>query len=78
MAKKYDLRIENLVMETRTVWDDVTIPLTPEQQRQLAIVLHATAGSATSLVYERSHTGFTRIIHATDEDVQRAQADSTA
>lgn len=77
MAKKYDPRTEALVMETRTLWDDVTMKLTSEQRRQLAIALHNTPEAATTLVYERSHTGFSRIIHATDEDIQRVQSEAT-
>lgn len=78
MAKKYDLRTEALVMETRTLWQDVTIDLSLDRKRQLAIALHATAEAATSIEYERSHTGFTRIIHATDEDIQRVQSAAIA
>lgn len=73
MAKKYDPRIEDLVMETRTLWEDVTMELSLEQRRQLAVALHASPESAAALSYERSHTGFTRIIQATDEDIQRVQ-----
>lgn len=76
MAKKYDPRTDALVMETRTRWDEVTIQLTSEQRRQLAIALHSAPESAVTLSYERSHTGFTRIIEATDDDVQRVQSES--
>jgi len=68
---KYDSRLEMLVMETRTLWETDLSPLTLEERKKLAAALHATPALATKIHYERSHTGFTRIITVTEADVAR-------
>lgn len=84
---KYDLRLESLVVETRTYFD----PEIEEEIRQLDIddgeseaadgesdthallaeAAHRSPEQATSIHYERSHTGFTREITITPEDLER-------
>lgn len=71
MAKKFDARVDNLVMETRTLWDTSVGDLSEEDRRWVAAEIHKDPVSATNIAYERSHTGFTRIITVTLEDIQR-------
>ena len=73
MADKFDPYREALVVETVTIWPDGT-ELDPRQRMQLEAVLHANAGEAAHLDYERVHTGFRRKIYVTDEDLARVTA----
>lgn len=68
---KYDPRIDALVMETRTQWDPSVGTLSDEDRRWVAIAIHSQPELATNVSYERSHTGFTRTIRVTLEDIQR-------
>ena len=67
----YDRRIESLVMERRTVFADDLAELSPDDRRWLAEALHAAPHKATTVRYERQHTGFCREILATRADVER-------
>ncbi len=71
MAKKFDPRIDDLVMETRTLWDDSVGDLSPEDRAWVASEIHRHPQLAANIAYRRSHTGFTRIITVTLEDIQR-------
>ena len=71
VAKKFDARIDDLVMETRTVWDSSVGDLSDEDRRWVASEIHKQPAEATNISYERSHTGFTRTISVTLEDIQR-------
>ncbi|GAB5443203.1 MAG: hypothetical protein Fues2KO_35520 [Fuerstiella sp.] len=68
---KFDPRVDDLVMETRTLWDDSVGDLSPEDRAWVAREIHRHPQQAANLKYERSHTGFTRIITVTLEDIQR-------
>lgn len=68
---KYDPRVNALVMETRTFWDPAIGDLSEEDRRWLSHALHAEPAKAAKLHYERSHTGFTREITVTVEDIER-------
>ncbi|MEQ9410836.1 MAG: hypothetical protein RIK87_24200 [Fuerstiella sp.] len=68
---KFDPRVDNLVMETRTLWDDSVGDLSAEDRRWVAAEIHRQPELAANIAYERSHTGFTRIITVTLEDIQR-------
>ena len=68
---KFDPRVDALVMETRTLWDDSVSDLSDEDREWVIREIHAAPGQASKLQYERSHTGFTRIITVTLEDIQR-------
>jgi hypothetical protein len=68
---KYDPRIDALVMETRTNWDSSIGTLSDEDRRWVAKSIHEHPQLATQIAYERSHTGFTRTITVTLEDIQR-------
>jgi len=71
MAKKFDPRIDNLVMETRTEWDPSVGELSEEDRRWVSAAIHNNPQNAINIAYERSHTGFTRTITVTLEDIQR-------
>jgi len=71
MAKKFDARVDDLVMETRTLWDDSVGDLSEEDRRWVASEIHKQPQLASKIAYDRSHTGFTRIITVTLEDIQR-------
>lgn len=71
MAKKFDARVDDLVMETRTLWDDSVGDLSEEDRRWVASEIHKQPQLAAQIAYDRSHTGFTRIITVTLEDIQR-------
>lgn len=68
---KFDPRVDDLVMETRTVWDPAVGNLSEEDRRWVAKAIHEKPQLATSVSYERSHTGFVRTIKVTLEDIQR-------
>ena len=68
---KFDPRIDSLVMETRTNWDASVGTLSDEDRRWVAKSIHEHPQLATRIAYERSHTGFTRTITVTLEDIQR-------
>lgn len=68
---KFDPRVDSLVMETRTIWDSSVGELSDEDRRWVAEAIHQQASLASHVSYERSHTGFTRVITVTVEDIQR-------
>jgi hypothetical protein len=68
---KFDPRVDDLVMETRTVWDPAVGNLSEEDRRWVARAIHEKPQLATRVSYERSHTGFVRTITVTLEDIQR-------
>ena len=69
--KKFDPRLEFLVMETRTLWDAGVGELADDDKQWLAHELHRQPQDAENIEYERSHTGFTRIVTCTAADVER-------
>ena len=68
---KFDPRLESLVVETKTEWDPAVGELSPEDKQALAKAIHDAPHLATKIAYERAHTGFTRQITVTLEDIQR-------
>jgi hypothetical protein len=68
---KYDLRLESLVMETRTLWDPEVANLSAEDKHWLAEQVQRHPERAAKINYERSHTGFAREITVTLADVER-------
>ena len=69
--KKYDPRLESLVIETRTFWDPSIGEISDEDRHWLASSLHQHPELASNVKYERSHTGFTREITVTVADIER-------
>ncbi|HCK51577.1 MAG TPA: hypothetical protein DIC23_00065 [Planctomycetaceae bacterium] len=90
--KKFDPRIELLVVETRTVFDpevEAEIQqLDSELEEQadgdvdthqlLSALIHSKPELATQIFYERAHTGFTREITVTRADVERLFTELTS
>lgn len=68
---KFDPRVDDLVMETRTSWDPSVGDLSDEDRRWVARSIHQNPQLASRVTYERSHTGFVRLITVTLEDIQR-------
>jgi hypothetical protein len=68
---KYDARIEQLVVETTTLWDPSVGKLDDADRRWLSKAVHQAPELASKIQYERAHTGFTREITVTVEDIQR-------
>ena len=69
--KKYDPRLESLVVETRTLWDPEVGELSEEDRLWLTEAMHAEPADAVKIEYERAHTGFSRIITVTVADIER-------
>ena len=83
--KKFDPRIELLVVETRTVFDpeveseiqqldgqlDAQIDGDVDTHQLLSTLIHSKPELATQIFYERAHTGFTREITVTRADIER-------
>lgn len=69
--KKYDPRLEGLVMETQTRWDSEIGEITEADKAWLATAVHQNPEAAANILYERSHTGFTRIITVAVSDIER-------
>ncbi|MEX0724823.1 MAG: hypothetical protein WEB58_02040 [Planctomycetaceae bacterium] len=69
--EKYDPRVDSLVMETRTLWDEDVGNLSETDRCWLAQALHAEPEKAAKVAYDRSHTGFVRTITVTVADIAR-------
>lgn len=74
MPDKFDPYRDALVMEETTIWpaDMADVPL--DQRTALAKRLHAQAAACVHLEYVRQHTGFTRQITVTRDDLARLKA----
>lgn len=68
---KYDPRLESLVVETRTLWDPAVGNLSEEDRAWVARAVHQAPEKAARIAYERQHTGFTREITVTVDDIAR-------
>lgn len=67
----FDRRLESLVMERRTIFEDDLAEFSDDDRQWLATALHAEPQKAQKVHYERQHTGFCREIVATRADVER-------
>ena len=74
---KFDPRVDALVMETRTHWDDEVGTLEDADRNWLSAAVHADPASASKVSYVRSHTGFTREITVTVADIERIYHERT-
>ena len=75
---KFDPRVEALVIETKTEWDPAVGELTDEDRDWLSSAVHASPSKAAKIAYDRAHTGFTRIITVTVDDIQRIYQERAA
>jgi hypothetical protein len=73
MPDKFDPYRESLVMETNTVWPDELDHLDESRKERIAAALHADPEHVSILNYVRTHTGFSREITVTRDDIQRIQ-----
>jgi hypothetical protein len=69
--KKYDPRVDSLVVEARTFWSSEVKDLSAEDKDLVAESIHRHPQLATDIAYERAHTGFTRIITVHPADLER-------
>lgn len=75
---KYDPRVDSLVMENVTHWDPAVGKLSDEDKALLARAVHQAPQKASKIAYFRSHTGFTREITVTVDDIARIYDEQTA
>lgn len=68
---KYDARVDSLVIESRTLWDSSVGKLSEEDKSFLAKMVHQAPAKAAKIAYWRSHTGFSREITVTADDIAR-------
>lgn len=73
MPDKFDAYREALIMEVETVWPEEYDHLEPTEKSRLEELLHADPENASSLEYVRVHTGFSRKIVVTPEDLERVE-----
>ncbi len=70
--KKFDPRLESLVVETRTIWPSgVGASLTEAERKKVSEAVQGAPAAVAQLSYERTHTGFIREITVTDADIER-------
>jgi hypothetical protein len=74
MADKYDPYREALVMETETEWPEEYAEMPPADRARISLALHSKPDQASHLEYVRTHTGFSRRIVVTPEDVVRVSS----
>jgi hypothetical protein len=74
---KYDPRVDSLVMESLTAWDPSVGKLSDEDKVLLARTVHQSPEKASKVAYFRSHTGFTREITVTVDDIARIYEEQT-
>jgi hypothetical protein len=74
---KFDPRVDSLVMENVTFWDPAVGKLSDEDKAILARTVHQAPKKAAKIAYSRSHTGFTREITVTVDDIARIYDEQT-
>lgn len=75
---KFDPRVDSLVMEIRTSWDPAVGKLSDEDKALLSRTVHQSPEKASRVAYHRSHTGFTREITVTVDDIARIYDEQAA
>ena len=71
MANEFDAYRDALVVETSTVWPEEYDEWEPEDRYRIEAQLHAAPQEAAELKYVRVHTGFSREITVTADDLAR-------
>jgi hypothetical protein len=71
MANEFDPYREALVVETTTVWPEQYDDLEPAYKHRVEERLHAEPAAAADMNYVRIHTGFSRQITVTPQDLER-------
>lgn len=67
----YDPRLESLVVETQTDWAPEVQGLASDEKAIIARAIHRQPQLAQKISYERTHTGFIRMITVTEGDIAR-------
>ncbi len=75
---KFDPRVDSLVMESRTKWDPTVGKISEEDKTLVAKLVHQSPAKAAKVEYDRSHTGFTRTITVTADDIARIYQEKMA
>ncbi len=73
MPDKFDPYREALVIEDVTEWTSEFDSLDDQEKNRIAEALHANAEQCSELEYVRQHTGFSRHITVTTDDVDRVK-----
>lgn len=73
MANEFDPYREALVVETETVWPSQYDTLEPGERDRIEQELHAAPSEASEMEYVRQHSGFTRRITVTPQDLERVK-----
>ena len=74
MSNEFDPYREALVVEATTVWPEEYDDWEPTDRRRIEEQLHSDPTKANQLEYVRVHTGFSRLITVTPEDLERLGA----
>ena len=74
MSNEFDPYREALVVEATTVWPEEYDDWEPTDRRRIEEQLHSDPAKANQLEYVRVHTGFSRQITVTPEDLERLGA----
>jgi hypothetical protein len=72
MPDKFDPYREALIIESNTIWPEDYDHLEPAEKARIEKALHADPASCPRLEYIRQHTGFSRQITVTPEDIERS------
>ena len=74
---KYDgfqPRLETMVTELQTEWSAELDGIAADRRAAIARRLHDDPAAASTVRYDRQHTGFARVVTVTLDDVQRLDA----
>jgi len=59
------------LQQIRFLWDSEVAELTEEEKKIVAAEIHSHPELASKISYERTHTGFARVITVTVDDIAR-------
>ena len=74
MADQFDPYREALIVEVETQWPDEYDDWEPAERARVERLLHERPQEASHLEYVRTHTGFSRRIVVTPDDVARVSS----
>lgn len=67
----FNPRLETMVIEVRTEWPAEAVSLARDERVAIGRQLHDDPSACDEVRYDRAHTGFTRVIVATANDLRR-------
>ncbi len=74
MPNEFDPYRDALVMERSTIWPEEYDDWSPGDRLRIEALLHAAPQQAAELEYVRQHSGFSRQITVTADDLERLAA----